>query len=84
VRRELEAVNRSMADAFNRGDRFAAARQYADDARILGPGGERVVGRAASHPRPVGPRKVERAAFGASGAPGRRPPALAPGPAERI
>jgi SnoaL-like domain len=47
IRSELEAVNLSMTEAFNRGDRVAAARHYADDARILGPGGERVSGREA-------------------------------------
>ena len=42
---ELHAVNRAMEAAFNRGDLLAVARFYADDALMLGPGGERVSGR---------------------------------------
>jgi ketosteroid isomerase-like protein len=47
IRRELAAVNDAMAATFNRGDYLGAARFYADDAQIIGPGGLRVTGRAA-------------------------------------
>ena len=47
IRREIEAVNGAMVAAFNRGDYLGAARFYADDAQIIGPGGLRVTGRAA-------------------------------------
>jgi ketosteroid isomerase-like protein len=46
IRREIEAVNAAMAATFNRGDYVGAARFYTDDARIIGPGGVRVTGRA--------------------------------------
>jgi ketosteroid isomerase-like protein len=47
IRRELAAINDAMAATFNRGDYLGAARFYADDAQIIGPGGLRVTGRAA-------------------------------------
>ena len=47
VRRELAAINAAMAATFNRGDYLGAARFYADDAQIIGPGAPRVIGRAA-------------------------------------
>ena len=47
LRRQIEAVNREMEAAFNRGDLLAVARFYADDAVMMGPRGERVRGRAA-------------------------------------
>ena len=47
VRQQVEAANLAMTTAFNRGDYQGAARGYADDARIIGPNGERVSGRAA-------------------------------------
>ncbi len=46
LRREIEAANQAMVAAFNRGDLFGVARYYADDARIMGPRGELVQGRA--------------------------------------
>ena len=45
IRREVEAVNRAMEEAFNRGDLVGVARFYADDARIMGPRGEIVQSR---------------------------------------
>lgn len=47
IRRELAAINATMAATFNRGDYQGAARFYSDDAQIIGPGGLRVTGRAA-------------------------------------
>ncbi len=47
LRQQIEAVNRGMEEAFARGDLRAVARFYADDAVMLGPGGERVQGREA-------------------------------------
>jgi ketosteroid isomerase-like protein len=47
IRRELAAINDAMAATFNRGDYLGAARFYSDDAQIIGPGGLRVIGRAA-------------------------------------
>ena len=47
LRREIEALNRQMEEAFNRGDLRAVARFYADDGRVVGPGGMDVRGRAA-------------------------------------
>lgn len=48
LRSEIEARNREMSAALERGDGLAVARIYADDARLLGPGDEEpVVGREA-------------------------------------
>jgi uncharacterized protein (TIGR02246 family) len=47
LRGQIEAVNRRMEQAFARGDLRAVAAFYADDAVMMGPGGERVRGRAA-------------------------------------
>jgi ketosteroid isomerase-like protein len=44
---EIIRLNRAMEAAIGRGDVAAAARFYADDARILGPRGFEVSGRAA-------------------------------------
>lgn len=46
VRREIEAANREMAAAFNRGDLRAVAGFYSDDARIVGPGRRVVRGKS--------------------------------------
>ena len=47
IHQQVEAANLAMMTAFNRGDYQGAARWYADDARIIGPNGERVSGRSA-------------------------------------
>jgi uncharacterized protein (TIGR02246 family) len=47
LRREVEGLNRQMEEAFNRGDMATVARFYADDGRVVGPGGMDVRGRAA-------------------------------------
>lgn len=47
IHQQVEAANLAMTTAFNRGDYQAAAQWYSDDARIIGPNGERVSGRAA-------------------------------------
>ncbi len=48
LRTEIEARNREMSAALERGDGLAVARIYADDARLVGPGDEApVVGREA-------------------------------------
>jgi ketosteroid isomerase-like protein len=47
LKAEVEAVNRQMEEAFNRKDMLAVARYYADDARMMGPRGQEVRGRAA-------------------------------------
>jgi uncharacterized protein (TIGR02246 family) len=44
---EIEAVNREMEIAFRRKDLLAVAKFYADDARLIGPRGQEVRGRAA-------------------------------------
>jgi ketosteroid isomerase-like protein len=46
-RREIEATNKAMTVAFERGDLAAVARFYADDARIIGPGSKAVQDRKA-------------------------------------
>ena len=45
IRKDVEAANRAMESAFNRGDLLQVARFYADDATIMGPRGERLQGR---------------------------------------
>ena len=47
LRAEVEAVNRQMENAFNRGDLMAVSAFYADDALLKGPRGFEVRGRAA-------------------------------------
>lgn len=47
LRAEIEGINRQLEDAFNRKDMLAVARYYADDARLVGPRGQEVRGRAA-------------------------------------
>jgi uncharacterized protein (TIGR02246 family) len=47
LRAEIEGINRQLEDAFNRKDMLAVARFYTDDARMVGPRGEEVRGRAA-------------------------------------
>ena len=47
LRAEVERANQAMMKAFERGDFLAVARFYTDDARIIGPGGQRVTGREA-------------------------------------
>jgi ketosteroid isomerase-like protein len=47
LRAELVRVNQAMMEAFNRGDALGVAAHYSDDARMVGPGGPPVVGRAA-------------------------------------
>jgi ketosteroid isomerase-like protein len=47
LRAEIEGINRQLEDAFNRKDMLAVARYYTDDARLVGPRGQEVRGRAA-------------------------------------
>jgi len=47
MKAEIEAVNREMEVAFGRKDLLAVAKFYADDARLIGPRGQEVRGRAA-------------------------------------
>ena len=47
LRAEIEGINRQLEEAFNRKDLLAVARYYADDARLIGPRGQEVRGRAA-------------------------------------
>ena len=47
LRAEVERANQAMVAAFDRGDFLGVARMYTDDARIIGPGGQRVTGREA-------------------------------------
>ena len=47
LRAEIEGINRQLEEAFNRKDLLAGARYYADDARLIGPRGQEVRGRAA-------------------------------------
>ncbi len=47
LRAEVTRLNEEMVAAFQRGDRAAVARFYADDARIVGPGRRVVQGREA-------------------------------------
>jgi ketosteroid isomerase-like protein len=47
LKAEIEAVNREMEIAFGRKDLLAVAKFYADDARLIGPRGQEVRGRAA-------------------------------------
>lgn len=47
LRAEIEGINRELEAAFNRKDMLAVARYYTDDARLVGPRGEEIRGRAA-------------------------------------
>ena len=47
LRAEIEGINRELEAAFNRKDMLAVARYYADDARLIGPRGQEIRGRAA-------------------------------------
>jgi len=47
LRQEIDSLNRAMEQAFARGDMIAVARFYADDAKLMGPRGSDVSGRAA-------------------------------------
>jgi uncharacterized protein (TIGR02246 family) len=47
LRREIDSLNRAMEQAFTKGDLMTVARFYADDAKLMGPRGEDVSGRAA-------------------------------------
>ena len=47
LRQEIDSLNRAMEQAFAKGDMAAVARFYADDAKLMGPRGEDVSGRAA-------------------------------------
>lgn len=47
LRAEIEGINRQLEAAFNRKDMLAVARYYADDARLVGPRGQEIRGRAA-------------------------------------
>jgi ketosteroid isomerase-like protein len=46
IRQEIERLNRSMMEAWQRNDALAIAAHYSDDARIIGPSGNAVEGRA--------------------------------------
>lgn len=47
LRAEIEGINRQLEAAFNRKDMLAVARYYTDDARLVGPRGQEIRGRAA-------------------------------------
>jgi ketosteroid isomerase-like protein len=47
LRAEIEGINRELEAAFNRKDMLAVARYYTDDARLIGPRGQEIRGRAA-------------------------------------
>ena len=47
LRAEIEGINRELEAAFNRKDMLAVARYYTDNARLVGPRGEEIRGRAA-------------------------------------
>jgi len=47
VRQEIDSLNRAMERAFAKGDMATVARFYADDAKLMGPRGGDVSGRAA-------------------------------------
>jgi uncharacterized protein (TIGR02246 family) len=47
LRAEIEGINRELEAAFNRKDMQAVARYYTDDARMIGPRGQEIRGRAA-------------------------------------
>lgn len=47
LRAEIEGINRELEAAFNRKDMLAVARYYTDDARLVGPRGQEIRGRAA-------------------------------------
>jgi uncharacterized protein (TIGR02246 family) len=47
LRQEIDSLNRAMEQAFARREMMAVARFYADDARLMGPRGADVSGRAA-------------------------------------
>ena len=47
VRNEVDSLNRAMEQAFAKGDMMAVAKFYADDAKLMGPRGTDISGRAA-------------------------------------
>ena len=47
LRQEIDSLNRAMEQAFAKGDMAAVAKFYADDAKLMGPGGADISGRAA-------------------------------------
>ena len=47
LRQEIDSLNRAMEQAFAKGDMAAVAKFYADDAKLMGPSGGDVSGRAA-------------------------------------
>ena len=47
LRQEIDSLNRAMEQAFAKGDMAAVAKFYADDAKLMGPRGGDVSGRAA-------------------------------------
>lgn len=47
LRSEIEGINRQLEAAFNRKDMLAVASYYVDDARLVGPRGQEIRGRAA-------------------------------------
>ena len=47
LRAEIEGINRELEAAFNRKDMLAVARYYTDDAKLVGPRGQEIRGRAA-------------------------------------
>jgi uncharacterized protein (TIGR02246 family) len=47
LRQEIDSLNRAMEQAFAKGDMAAVAKFYADDAKLMGPRGSDVSGRAA-------------------------------------
>ena len=47
LRQEIDSLNRAMEQAFAKGDMMAVSRFYADDAKLMGPRGSDVSGRAA-------------------------------------
>ena|SRR5215207_7806880 len=47
LRQEVDSLNRAMEQAFAKGDMMAVSKFYADDAKLMGPGGADISGRAA-------------------------------------
>ena len=47
LRQEIDSLNRAMEQAFAKGDMAAVAKFYADDAKLMGPRGADISGRAA-------------------------------------
>ena len=46
LRQEIDSLNRAMEQAFAKGDMMGVARFFADDEKLMGPGGSHVWGRA--------------------------------------